>query len=58
MSVEQAQELKSMLEELHRMALNDGDLDAARDISSILITLKGFLSGRISLTANKVFNLS
>jgi len=50
MSVEQAQELKAILEELHERALNDGDLDTARNIANILITLKGFLSGRISFT--------
>jgi hypothetical protein len=57
MTVEQAQELKTILEELHTKALDDGDINTARDIASILITLKGFLSGRISLTVNKVSNL-
>jgi hypothetical protein len=50
MTVEQAQELKLMLEELHKKELDDGDLNTARNIASILITLKGFLSGRISFT--------
>ena len=54
MTVEQAQELKTMLEELRTRALDDGDLNTARDIASILITLKGFLNGRISLTVDKV----
>jgi hypothetical protein len=49
-STEQAEELKAMLEELHKKALDDGDLDTARDIASILITLKGFLTGMISFT--------
>ena len=53
-SLEQAQELKLILEEMHRRALDDGDLNTARDISSIMMTLKGFLSGRISLTVDKV----
>jgi len=48
MSETQAQQLKLMLEDLHRRVLDDGDLNTARDISSILMTLKGFLSGRIS----------
>jgi hypothetical protein len=39
-----------MLEGLHKKALYDGDLDTARDIASILITLKGFLTGMISFT--------
>jgi hypothetical protein len=54
MSGEQAQELKFLLEEMHRRVLDDGDINTARDIASILMTLKGFLSGRISLTVNKV----
>ena len=39
-----------MLEELHEKAVDDGDLNTARDIASILITLKGFLTGMISFT--------
>ena len=48
-SYENAQELKLRLEEIHRKALDKGDINLARDITSILMTLKGFLSGRISL---------
>lgn len=47
-SMEQAEELKTMLEELHEKAIDDGDLNTARDIASILITLKGILTGMIS----------
>jgi hypothetical protein len=49
MSLEHAQELKLLLEEFHKKALDKGDINLARDIASILMTLKGFLSGRISL---------
>jgi hypothetical protein len=48
-SKEQAQELKLLLEALYKTNLDEGDIDTARDIRSILITLKGFLSGMISL---------
>jgi hypothetical protein len=49
MSLEQAQELKLLLEPLHRKALELGDLKTARKIRNILMSLRGFLSGRISL---------
>lgn len=49
MSLEEAQDLKQLLEPLHRKALDMGDRNIARKIASILMTLKGFLSGRISL---------
>lgn len=52
MSQEQARELKYLLEEIYKKALNKGDLNLARNISSILMTLQGFLSGRISLVEN------
>ncbi len=52
MSQEQARELKLLLEEIYKKALNKGDLNLARNISSILMTLQGFLSGRISLVEN------
>jgi hypothetical protein len=52
MSQEQAQELRLLLEPLHRKALDAGDLNLARKISNILMSLRGFLSGRISLVEN------
>ena len=47
MSQEEALELKLMLEPMHEKASNDGDLNRARDIASILISLQGILSGRL-----------
>jgi hypothetical protein len=52
MSTEHARELKLLLEEIHKKALDKGDVNLARDIASILMTLKGFLSGRINLVEN------
>lgn len=57
-STEQAQELKAMLEESYKKALDDGDIDTARDIASILITLKGFLTGMISFTPKSFTSIS
>jgi hypothetical protein len=37
---------------MYKKALNKGDLNLARNISSMLMTLQGFLSGRISLIEN------
>jgi hypothetical protein len=56
MSQEQAEDLKLLLEPLHKEAIDKGDFSLARKIASILMTLKGFLSGRISL--NIVENVS
>lgn len=47
MSKEQMLELKYLLEQMHTEASNNGDLNRAREIASILITLKGILGGRI-----------
>jgi hypothetical protein len=47
MSQEQAEELKQLLEPMHEEASNDGDLNRAREIASILVTLKGMLGGRL-----------
>jgi hypothetical protein len=52
MSREQARDLKLLLEGMYKKALNKGDLNLARNISSILMTLQGFLSGRINLVEN------
>jgi hypothetical protein len=52
MSTENALELKILLEQIHKKALDKGDINLARDIASILMTLKGFLSGRINLVEN------
>jgi hypothetical protein len=52
MSQEQARELKYLLEQMHEEASNKGDLDRAREIASILMTLKGILGGRISFVEN------
>ncbi len=49
MSQEQAQELMLLLEPLHRKALELGDLKTAKKIANILMSLRGFLSGRIIL---------
>jgi hypothetical protein len=49
MSTENALDLKILLEEIHKKALDKGDINLARDIASILMTLKGYLSGRINL---------
>jgi hypothetical protein len=46
-SQEQAEELKQLLEPLHEEASNNGDLNLAREIASILVTLKGMLVGRL-----------
>lgn len=49
MSEEQTRELKYLLEHIHKEASNNGDLNRAREIASILKSLKGVLSGRIAL---------
>jgi hypothetical protein len=54
MSTEQKQELKLLLEGMHKKALDNGDINLARDIASILVTLKGLLSGIISTVGNRV----
>jgi hypothetical protein len=52
MSQEQVRELMYLLEQMHEEASNNGDLDRAREIASILMTLKGILGGRISFVEN------
>jgi hypothetical protein len=47
MSHEQILELKYLLEHMHKDAANNGDLNRAREIASILVTLKGILGGRL-----------
>jgi len=44
-----AQELKLLLEKIQKNALDEGDLNLARDLTSILMTLEGLLSGRINI---------
>ncbi|CAN5377436.1 hypothetical protein BH18THE2_BH18THE2_25110 [soil metagenome] len=52
LSQEEALALKHSLEGLHKEASDKGDLNLARNIASILLTLKGVLGGRISLVEN------
>lgn len=47
MSYEQTLELKYLLEHMHKDASNRGDLNRAREIASILVTLQGILGGRL-----------
>ena len=50
MSEENAQELKLLLEKIHKQALADGDLNLRQRFDEYIDgTLKGFLSGRINL---------
>lgn len=51
MSQEQAQDLMQLLEPLHK-TLDLGDLKTAKKIADILMSLRGFLSGRICLVEN------
>ena len=51
LSLEQAQDLKLLLEQIHRSIT---DPKVARKIGTILITLKGIISGRISLENDRV----
>lgn len=52
MSQEQAQQLQQLLEPLYKKALDAKDFDRARKIADILISLRGILSGRITLNLN------
>lgn len=56
MSQEQAQELQQLLEPLYKKTLDARNFDRARQIADILMSLRGILSGRISI--NIVENVS
>jgi hypothetical protein len=49
MSQEQAQELQQLLEPLYRKSLDARNFDRAKQIADILMSLRGILSGRISI---------
>jgi hypothetical protein len=47
--IEKAKELKPLFENEYNRALQDGDINVAKKITSVLIALNGIIAGEINL---------